>query len=456
MNSKNLFQKAFPGFYALVSVGAIFYACTKERHSINPAGKSGIEMTTGEATNITGTGATIQGLISADGGSAVTLRGVCWSKSSNPKISDFTSTEGSGSGRFNISLKGLTYITTYYVRAFAANYNGIAYGNEKTFITSKLPGRLPLLYKPPTSPIADITNVSASMAVTFIDDGNSDIIERGVCWSISPNPTVALSTKTTNGPGKTNFFASLTDLVINTIYYVKAYATNGNGTGYGAEWSFTTLNLTPVVLFTNGGGVSDIDGTNYSTIIINGREWMKSNLKTTRYRDGSAIPTGLNNLSWQANRTSGAYAIYNNETNNDEIYGKLYNFYAVVDPKGLCPTDWHVPTDTEWTALIIFLGEANAAVGGVFAPGSQLKAVSALWASPNPGATDESGFSALPGGIRDYFGDYVNIGTEALFWSSSVYFSDDALCRSLDNFSGDAKRKVGKSHLGYSVRCLKN
>ncbi len=456
MNSTNLFQKALSSLCALIFVATIFYACTKERHSINPSGNSGIEMSTEEATVITDSSAIIGGLISADGGSAVTLRGVCWSTSSNPKISDFTSKEGIGLGSFSSNIKGLKDNTTYYIRSFAANHKGIAYGSEKTFKTLEMAGRLPLFYKPPTSPITDITNVSASMPVTIIDDGNSDISERGVCWSTSPNPTVALSTKTLNGSGKTNFSASLTELVINTIYYVRAYATNGNGTGYGAEWSFTTLNLTPVVLFTNGGGVSDIDGTNYSTIIINGREWMKSNLKTTRYRDGSAIPTGLTNFSWQANRTSGAYAIYNNETNNDETYGKLYNFYAVVDPKGLCPTDWHVPTDTEWTALIIFLGEANAAVGGVFAPGSQLKAVSALWASPNPGATNESGFSALPGGIRDYFGDYINIGTEALFWSSSVYNSDDALCRSLDNLSGDAKRKIGKSHLGYSVRCLKD
>ena len=223
---------------------------------------------------------------------------------------------------------------------------------------------------------------------------------------------------------------------------------------FGKDWQVLRFECCPSI-------VKDIDGNEYSTVKIGTQCWMKTNLKTTRYRDGSAIPTGLSNAAWE-NTTSGAYAIYNNDAANDATYGKLYNWYAVTDSRNLCPAGWHVPTDAEWKSMEAQLGmPANELDqigyrGQSQNVGGKLKEVSSLWQSPNVGATDESGFSGLPGGTRSMFGNYYGIGGFGTWSSSTEYSSTYAWGRNLLYGNGNSYRDGGNKPNGFSVRCLRD
>lgn len=210
-----------------------------------------------------------------------------------------------------------------------------------------------------------------------------------------------------------------------------------------------------------GESVTDVDGNVYQSVIIGTQTWMKENLKVSKYRNGNTITTSLSNSQWQ-NSTSGAYAIYNNDPANNTLYGKLYNWYAVVDPRGLCPAGWHVPSDAEWKTLESSLGMTFNELdelgyrGEVQNIGGKLKAISNLWNSPNLGATDESGFTALPGGNRFNDGNYNDVGNNGIWWSASGISSSSALGRGLDyNFGSNFRGSYEKQN-GLSVRCIKD
>jgi uncharacterized protein (TIGR02145 family) len=301
-----------------------------------------------------------------------------------------------------------------------------------------------------TTTVSSITSTTASSGGNISNDGGGAITARGVCWSTSQNPTIALTTKTTDGTGTGSFTSSITGLSPSTVYYVRAYATNSAGTVYGNQVSFTTLTS----LFTNGGGVTDIDGNTYNSIIINGQEWMKENLKVSKYRNGAAIPTNLDNPTWQ-NTTSGAYAIYNNDAANNTTYGKLYNWYAVADPRGLCPAGWHVPTDAEWTTLENFL-IGTAVAGGKMKSTGTIQAGTGLWQDPNGGATNSSGFTALPGGSRNPNGNYNWVSFFGYWWSSSENSTGIAWYRLLGYDIGSSNRDYYNDRFGFSVRCLRD
>jgi uncharacterized protein (TIGR02145 family) len=194
--------------------------------------------------------------------------------------------------------------------------------------------------------------------------------------------------------------------------------------------------------------VTDVDGNVYNVVTIGNQCWMKENLKTTKYRNGDPIPTNLSNTTWQ-NTTSGAYAIYNNTTANDSIYGKLYNWYAVADPRGLCPTGWHVPSFAEWTTLENFLG-------GWICGGAMKEAGLTHWENPNTDATNSSGFSGLPGGGRPSAGGYYGIGSGGSWWSSTQYSTTDAWFRSLFYDSAGSWLYSNGKRIGFSVRCVRD
>jgi uncharacterized protein (TIGR02145 family) len=192
--------------------------------------------------------------------------------------------------------------------------------------------------------------------------------------------------------------------------------------------------------------VTDIEGNVYQTIPIGNQCWMKENLKTSKYKNGAPIPTGLSNSQWQG-ATTGAYSIYNNSTANNDLYGKLYNFYTVADPRGLCPEGWHVPTHAEWTTLENFLG-------GITVAGGKMKTTTG-WNPPNTGATNESGFSGLPGGFRYYNGNFNNMGNNGFWWTSTVNFTS-GWYRSLDNTFANTYIDYNLKSNGMSVRCVKD
>ena len=211
----------------------------------------------------------------------------------------------------------------------------------------------------------------------------------------------------------------------------------------------------------NGMTVIDIDGNEYQTVTIGDQVLMAENLRTTRYSDGTSIPTGLTNPEWDGT-TDGAYAIYpHSETdglNSDAevvaVYGKLYNWYA-VDDGGLCPTGWHVPSDEEWTILTDYLGGSSVAGGKMKTTGT-IEDGDGLWYSPNTGATNESGFSGLPGGARRFKGEFSDVGYSGYWWSSSDYDAIRAWYIYLDYYYSDVDRHVYGKEYGFSVRCLRD
>ncbi len=192
-------------------------------------------VTTSAVSNTTSSTATCGGNVTNDGNATVTARGVCWSTSHNPTVSNSHTTDGSGTGSFTSSITGLSQNTTYYVRAYATNSVGTAYGEERTFTTSASVS-LPTVT---TSSVSSITSSTATCGGNVTNDGNATVTARGVCWSTSHNPTVSNS-HTTDGSGTGSFTSSITGLSANTTYYVRAYATNSAGTAYGEELTFTT------------------------------------------------------------------------------------------------------------------------------------------------------------------------------------------------------------------------
>ena len=197
-------------------------------------------VTTSNVTDITSTSAICGGVVANSGGADVTARGVCWSTTENPTISDAHTSDGTGTGTFTSSLTNLTPQTTYYIRAYATNEVGTAYGEQKIFtagsdITS------------PTVTTNDVSSVTSNSAVcggNVTSAGNGTVTERGVCWSISENPTINDS-HTNDGTGTGSYTSNITNLTENTTYYVRAFATNEIGTAYGEQKTFTTEQDSP-------------------------------------------------------------------------------------------------------------------------------------------------------------------------------------------------------------------
>jgi hypothetical protein len=189
-------------------------------------------ITTAELSYITSNTAKGGGNITNDGGSPITFRGVCWSTSPTPTISDSKTSDGTGTGSFTSSITGLLHGRTYFFRAYAANSMGTSYGNQITKSTTAV---LPTIN---TATLSDITSTTATVRVNIIDDGGSPIISRGVCWSTSPTPTISDS-KTSDGTGSGSFTSSMTGLIAGTTYYFRAYATNDIGTSYGGTSAVT-------------------------------------------------------------------------------------------------------------------------------------------------------------------------------------------------------------------------
>jgi uncharacterized protein (TIGR02145 family) len=367
---------------------------------------------TAEMTEITQTYATSGGTVMEDGGADVMDSGVCWSTMENPTISDNKASCCAGTGSFIIRLTKLSPGTRYYVRAYATNSSGTGYGNQVTFATGGI--TLPSVL---TTSVSGIDLTWASSGGYIYDFGGGQVSEKGVCWSRLHSPTI-IDNKTVDDfityysyvpypPWR--FTSKLTGLEPRTQYYVRAYATNEAGTSYGTEISFTTQSVNPPTFNPDltYGTVSDIDGNNYKTIQIGARTWMAENLKTTRLKDGSAISLYS---SWISG-SSPAMCWYNDDPGiYKDIYGGYYNIYVVITKK-VCPEGWHIPDKTDWSQMISYIGNEGS-TGGKMKESGMLN-----WMSPNYGATNESGFTGLPGGYRS--DKFVRRGISAYWWSTS-------------------------------------
>lgn len=214
-------------------------------------------------------------------------------------------------------------------------------------------------------------------------------------------------------------------------------------------------------LYVMGNGVTDIDGNTYTTIIINGQEWMQQNLAVSKYRNGDAIPHVLSTTTW-SNTTNGGYGYFNNNIANNATYGKLYNWYTVNDSRGVCPTGWHVGTDAEWTSLINFIdpvaggGNNNNVAGGKMKSTGTVEGGDGLWLAPNVQGSNMSGFMGLPAGYRDYGGGYYTQGEFGYWWTATEATAGNVWFRFLYNGDFAVSRSSDLKRYGFSIRCVKD
>lgn len=300
-----------------------------------------------------------------------------------------------------------------------------------------------------TNEVTEITQNTAISGGNISSDGGATVIERGVCWSTNQSPTMA-DNKTTDDSGVGSFISAISGLTENTTYYVRAYATNSKGTGYGREVMFKTdsssIVFNPNIIY---GTMTDIEGNIYKTVQIGNQVWMAENLKTTKYNDGTPIPNVTEDGKWYYLKT-GAYCNYGNLESNANIYGRLYNWYAVETGK-LAPEGWHVPTYAEMAELADYLGGFEIA-------GGKLKETGTIhWQSPNVGATNESGYTALPCGLRNYIGTFNSIGNYGLWWNSTEYDEYHAYNQYMSYDNEDLNKYIYRyKESGLSVRCVKD
>jgi len=254
-------------------------------------------------------------------------------------------------------------------------------------------------------------------------------------------------------PGNQAVTTSNMTIKITTTAGVTVVVKDGINFVRGKRYTIDLSNLT------FSGSVNDVDSHTYQTVTIGKQVWMATNLNTSKYNDGSSILNETNNTNW-LNATTGAYCDYNNIASNSNTYGKLYNWFAVDNNastkvasnggKNVCPSGWHIPSDAEWTTLTDYLG-------GLSKAGGKLKETGTThWTTPNTGATNETGFTALPGGDRSYYdGSFYDMGNYGNWWSSKEIDATKAWDIELYNNITPLIQNYIKQY-GFSVRCVKD
>ncbi len=311
-----------------------------------------------------------------------------------------------------------------------------------------------------TTTVTDITQTTANSGGNITSDGDKTVTARGVCWSTGQTPTIS-DNKTTDGTGAGNFTSSISGLSANTIYYVRAYATNSNGTSYGIAKSFTTQEGSTGNTFTDPR-----DGKVYKTVTIGNQVWMAENLA---YLPSVVGPGAGSN-------TTAYYYVYGYDgtdvtaakaTSNYATYGALYNWTAAQTS---CPTGWHLPSDAEWEELENYLADNGYNYDGTTGDGrdkiAKAMADSSGWISSNQsgvvGNTDyptyrnKSGFTALPGGYRYYYGAFHDIGYYGYWWSATESNATHAWYRGMYCGYSYVGRDYYSKELGFSVRCVRD
>lgn len=297
-------------------------------------------------------------------------------------------------------------------------------------------GPVPVLL---TSGFSNILLTTARCTGNVTSDGGTFVIKRGFCWSQSnQNPTIQDDT-VASGNGAGVFSSTIKGLKGQSAFYVRAFATNTNGTGYGSILTLTTLDST----------ITDIANNHYRILQIGTQVWMGENLRTTKYRNGDPVPDITDATEW-SQRTAGACCEYDNSSANANVYGMLYNWYAVNDSRNISPAGWHVPSHDEFTILLTYLGGKDIAGGKLKEPGTT------HWDSPNTGATNETGFTALAGGYRSETGLFGGKGGGTTCWLSSEYGSSNAWFMQLTSNNAMFLSSVLYIKAGASLRCVRD
>jgi uncharacterized protein (TIGR02145 family) len=353
----------------------------------------------------------------SNGGSAITG----YTVTSNP--GNFTASGATSP----INVTGLTNGSAYTFTVIATTAVGNSVASAAS--TAVTPGTVP---SAPTGAVATAGNTSASVAFVA-PASNGGITITG--YTVTSNPGGVTATGATSP-------INITGLTNGISYTFTVVATNsmGNSIASAASTAVTpNACLSPTI--------RDTSGNIYNTVTIGTQCWIKENLITSKYRNGGVIPNVDDHATW-SNLNTGAWSHYDNQTSFNGIYGKLYNWYAVTDARGICPTGWHVPTDAEWTTLADFLGGPSGA-------GGKMKKTTD-WGTPNVSADNSSGFSAIGAGFRGNTGNFADFGSHGMFWSTSSVGNGNAWFRRLNSYDGIFVTSSALPVVGLSVRCLRD
>lgn len=398
-------------------------------------------------SSVTCNSAVSGGEITSDGGGVISARGVCWDTSTDPTIENNKTSDGSGKGIFVSYLTNLQPATMYYVRAYATNEAGTDYGENQAFTIYCC---IPDLITPTDNAILDNGCFDQSDLITWYFDWADCIGASKYNLYVknvnAPNPVLDVETS------YSEYLHSAISYIIEGNFYDWKWKVRSFKDGNWGEWSEErTFSVEPLNTDCNNF-CTDIEGNVYKTVKIGTQIWLKENLKTTKFNDGTNIPLVTDDTEWSG-LTSTGYCWYNNNVAYKNEYGALYNFYAVTTGK-LCPSGWHVPSDDEWTLLIDFLG------GEEVAGGKLKEAGLSHWHSPNYNATNESGFSGLPGGYRltvFYSGILGDANVQGLWWSTTKFFNSTSYWWfGLGSSRSSVYRAGMPCWAGLSVRCLQN
>lgn len=291
--------------------------------------------------------------------------------------------------------------------------------------------------------VISIFDTKALIKGHILNNGGTEILQKGFYYGESEN-LILNGSKIIVEEGNDEFSTYLIDLSPVTKYYVQSYAINEKGISFSKVINFTTKNI-------EGSTVQDYEGNIYKTVKIGEQWWMAENLKSTKYNNGDIIGTTSPPTLDISLKSSPKYQwAYNGDESNARIYGRLYTYYTIIDNRKVCPSGWHVPSDSEWTVLTTYLGGENVT-------GGKIKEIETThWNSPNVGATNETGFTALPSGIRYSDGSFHRINEECYLWSSTSYNADDAWRMNLSYGMRDIGRATDYKEGGFSVRCIKD
>jgi uncharacterized protein (TIGR02145 family) len=398
------------------------------------------EVTTDSISGIEALQATCHYTVVNDGGGTLKNRGICWDYDPDVNLEkeNVKKAEGYGYvGTYAVAMTNLEAGMTYYVRAYATNETGVAYGEELSFTTLSLDLAEITTVKP-----ASISPFSAIIGGVISYDGGTTVTERGICFATHTTPTIA-DTKVTRGMGPGWFVATAENLTPNTTYYVRAYATNGDGTAYGEEYSFTTRN-NPSTFVCGESAVEDYDGNKYPTVALGSQCWMGSNLRVTHYSDGTELEKRVN-PSGSANYDKKRYTNCNTAFPDSPEFGYVYSFAAVLNAavsgqdagstanpsgiQGICPTGWHVPSAAEYSQMFSYISSHNLCPEAY--PSSVSKAVSSTvgWIKgtglnePKPGAISYEPELNNTSGLNFYPTGMLTGSSSTFEWESCTFLA---------------------------------
>lgn len=411
-------------------------------------------VSTNEASEITTRTAFISGNILSEGKSKVTEKGFYWSteyfeEKSDNKIQSENYYEGYENpavrDSIRATLNNLTQNTKYYVRAFAKSMEGEAYGNIISFTTQEQ-----TIIELTTNAITNKTGTSVTSGGNILYDRGYPILRRGVVLSKNPNPTIN-DLKFNEGSGMGAFSVVISGLEPNAEYYIRAYATDHLGTCYGNELKFK--------FYGKEGTLTDIDGNVYHYITIGNQRWMVENLRTTRFRNGTVIPTTTPVDQPIASEWGMSFnPIYQwpagGDESNVEKYGRLYTQDAMLSDL-LAPEGCRIPTNEDWDELYLYLGGNELAIPQMKDAGSM------YWVNDTTARTNTSGFSAVPAGFRYLPGYFIGFGERAVWWSRTFIGGFRQGCWCIESYIKEIRSNSNQFHwsgesrdYAFPVRCI--